>query len=338
MKRIIHEGDSIMLNDIKEWISDYLRYILLGAAVLLLILIIVFAVRLIGGHRSGQEKPKEKTTESELQTEDDNVSDNAAISTAGDELERNQKDVLDLMTRYYTAKLNKDYDTLDEICEVTDDEVKVEGSAMDDVIEQYNNLMTYSKAGLTDGSYIAFAYFDAKLTGIDTLVPTLRSMYLVTNEDGNLIVSNTKDHPEQQAYQKQVWTDDDVQALCKDVADRYDDCLEQNPDLEEFLASIKPDGSGSDGNANTDGNDTDGTTDGENGNGEASLGTMYASTGVNVRGEPDAESTLYGTLQTGMQVEVLENLDNGWSRVSYVTSDGTTIEGYMMTQYLTDSQ
>lgn len=321
-----------MLHDIKEWISDYLRYILLGVAGLLLILIIIFAVRLIGGHKSGKEKkPAEKQTEEQTQE------DVAPISTTSDELKRNQSDVLDLMTRYYTAKLNKDYDTLAKICEVSGDEVQAGANTMDDVIEQYNNLMTYSKAGLTEGSYIAFAYFDAKITGIDTLVPTLRSMYLVTNDEGDLIVSNTKNHPDQEAYQEQVWTDDDVQALCKDVADRYDDCLEQNPELEDLLASIQPDSDGGDTGDNTDA-DGDGTGEDADGDGSASLGTMYASTGVNVRGEPDAESTLYGTLQTGMQVEVLENLDNGWSRISYVTSDGTTIEGYMMTQYLTDTQ
>lgn len=325
-----------MLDDIREWISDYLRYILLGVAALLLLLIIIFAVRLIGGRRSGQEKPKEKTTESELQTE----ADDAPISVAGDELERNQADVLDLVTRYYTAKLNQDYDTLSEICEVMDDEAKAGYESMDDAIEQYNNLMTYSKAGLTEGSYVAFAYFDAKMTGIDTLVPTLRGLYLVTNEEGDLIVSNTKNHPDQEAYQKQVWADDDVQALRRDVADKYDDSLAQDPELAEYLESISKDGgSGGDStgtNGDEDGGTTDGDTDGENG--DAALGTMYASTGVNVRGEPDAESTLYGTLQTGMQVEVLENLDNGWSRISYVTSDGTTIEGYLMTQYLTDTQ
>ncbi len=320
-----------MLDDIREWISDYLRYILLGVAALLLLLIIIFAVRLIGGRRSGQEKPKEKTTESELQTE----VDDAPISVAGDELERNQADVLDLVTRYYTAKLNQDYDTLSEICEVMDDEAKAGYESMDDAIEQYNNLMTYSKAGLTEGSYVAFAYFDAKMTGIDTLVPTLRGLYLVTNEEGDLIVSNTKNHPDQEAYQKQVWADDDVQALRRDVADKYDDSLAQDPELAEYLESISKDG-GSGGDSTGTNGDEDGDTDGENG--DAALGTMYASTGVNVRGEPDAESTLYGTLQTGMQVEVLENLDNGWSRISYVTSDGTTIEGYLMTQYLTDTQ
>ena len=31
---------------------------------------------------------------------------------------------------------------------------------------------------------------------------------------------------------------------------------------------------------------------------------------------------------------VLENDDTGWSKVRYITSDGTTIEGYVKSEYL----
>lgn len=323
-----------MLNDIREWISDYLRYILLGVAGLLLLLIIIFAVRLFTGKGSGEQKKEKEQKEQQTEQDTQAADVNTPITAAGDALERNQVDVLDLVTRFYTAKLNKDQETLNEICEVTSDGANAGYEAMDDVIESYNNLITYSKAGLTEGSYVVFAYFDAKLTGIDTLVPTLRGLYLFTNEEGNLIISNTKSHPDQEAYQQQVWTDDDVQVLRKDVADQYEASLEQDEDLAQFVESMKAD-TGSNGGDTSDGDSGD---DADAGDTDAGLGTMYASTGVNVRGEPNAESTLYGTLMTGMQVEVLENLDNGWSRISYVTSDGTTIEGYMMTQYLTDTQ
>ncbi len=328
-----------MLDDIREWISDNLRYILLGVAGLLVILIIVFAVRLIGGHKkSGEEKPKksDKVVEQETKAADDDKAD-TPITTAGDALERNQKDVLDFVTRYYTAKLNQDYDTLGEICEVMDDKSKAGYESLDDVIEAYNNLMTYSKAGLTSGSYVVFAYFDAKVTGVDTLIPTLRGLYLVTDEEGNLIVSDIDSHADQKAYLEQVGSDDDVQVLRKDVADRYEDCIAQDPDLESFIASINSgegsgDTDGTDGDGSEDGQE-DGDTDGVEGGGQT--GTMYASTGVNVREEPSAESTKYGTLAPGMQVEVLENLDNGWSHVRYYSSEGTPTEGYVMTQYLT---
>ena len=87
------EGDRTMLDDIREWISDNLRYILLGVAGLLLILIIVFAVRLIGGRKkSGESQPKTKVEETDSQTkkEDDDTSADSPITTAGDPLERNQ--------------------------------------------------------------------------------------------------------------------------------------------------------------------------------------------------------------------------------------------------------
>lgn len=334
-----------MLDDIREWISDNLRYILLGVAGILVILIVVLAVRLIGGRKSDEKKQNAPAVEDELQTTSEDADTKPQTTqeetgeepagTAGDALKRNEPDVLDLVTRYYTAKLNQDYDTLGEICEVMDDSAKAGYEALDAAIESYNNLMTYSKAGLTQGSYVVFAYFDAKLTGFDTLVPTLRGLYLDTNEDGKLIVSDPKNHPDQEAYQEQVWTDDDVQALRKDVAAKYNDSLEQDPELASFVASVQPDQTG---NTDTDGTGGNGDDSVDNDGNGASLGTMYATTVVNVRGEPSAESTLYGTVTTGMQVEVLENLDSGWSRIRYNTSDGTIIEGYLMTQYLTSAQ
>ena len=80
------------------------------------------------------------------------------------------------------------------------------------------------------------------------------------------------------------------------------------------------------------------TTTGDGDTGEAATGsdtatTMQATTGVNVRAEASENATINGSLYAGMQVEVLENLDNGWSHIRY-TADGTTIEGYAMTQYL----
>ena len=333
-----------MLDDIREWISDNLRYILLGVAGILVILIIVLAVRLIGdGHKTEKSKKEQKVAETEQEPQSENKTATPPASTTAS-LERNQADVLDLVTSYYTARLNQDYDTLAEICGELDDNAKAAYEAQDEAFESYNNLMTYSKPGLTEGSYVVFAYFDSKLTGIDTLIPTLRGLYLVTNEDGKLVVSEPESHPDQRAYLQQVWADEDVQALRKDVADRYNESIAQDPDLAAYVASIESeaDGTGasveddaeSTGEENGDaaGNESDGD------NSDAQLGTMYASTGVNVRAEPSAESTKYGSLDFGMQVEVLENLDNGWSRVSFYTSEGTPKEGYVMTQYLTSGQ
>jgi uncharacterized protein YgiM (DUF1202 family) len=120
-------------------------------------------------------------------------------------------------------------------------------------------------------------------------------------------------------------TDADVQALIADVEKKLSDATAQDEELKNFVKS---------GTTSTDtqsSDDEDGTTSGEGSS--AATGTMAATTTVNVRGEPSTDATLYGILTEGMEVEVLENLDSGWSHISYVTG-GTTIEGYVMTQYL----
>lgn len=331
-----------MLNDIREWISDNLRYILLGAAGILLIVIIVFAVRLItGGGSSKEDKQKaEQTTEAQTdgQTEAQAAEgqeagtgneSGASVSNTTEDLVRNQVDVLNIVTKYYTAVADKDYDTLAGMCEVFDDSTRTAIEQQDRAIESFDNIMTYSKTGLKAGSYVVYVYFDAKLTGIDTKAPTLRELYLETDVEGNLMVADESD-PEVKAFRESCRTDADVQALLADVKNRFDAAVENDEALKNFVES---DSQGDTGN--TDG---DGTTNGDLADDgvviNATTGTMQATAGVNVRGTPSADGTLYWTLSQGEQVEVLENDDTGWSKVRYITSDGTTIEGYVKSEYL----
>lgn len=312
-----------MIDNIREWISDNLRYILLGAAGILILLIAFFAIRLITSLGSKPEKQKPQEKQSEMQT--------AAETEAENDLVRNQQDVLDVVTRYYNARLEKDYDTLDELCETMNDDVRAQYERQDTLIEAYNNILTYSKEGLDAGSYTVFAYFDVKLSGYSTLVPTLRGLYLMKNESGDLIVADPDRHPDVKAFQDQVWADDDVQALLEDVTRQYDERLAQDPELAKFVASNETTQEGNDSGSNPDdGTDSPDASD-------AITGTMYATTQVNVRGDASTDGILYGVLTPGMAVEVLENLDVGWSRVRY-TVNGTTIEGYVKTEYLTAQQ
>jgi hypothetical protein len=317
-------GGIDMLDDFREWLSDNLRYILLGVAGILVLLILFLAVRLFTGGSSSKQKETEaqQTTElnSETETEAKSVSSN---------LVKDQEDILKVVTDYYTARAAKDYDTLAQLCEVFDDDTRAEMEETDATIESYDNIITYSKAGLTEGSYVVYVYFDAKVTGIATAAPCLRELYLITDASGNLVISDKDSNAEQKAYIESMRTDDDVQALIADVEKKLSDAKEQDESLKAYVES-----SGT-SSAQT-GESSDGTTDDGTSSGEAA-GTMMANTGVNVRGEPSADATLYGTLYEGMSVEVLENLDSGWSHIRY-TSDGTTIEGYVMTQYLSEAQ
>ena len=317
-----------MLDDFREWLSDNLRYIILGLAAILLIVIAFFAVKLITGIGSPKE---EKKQEAVVDTEA--ITESQTEGTVKNDLVRNQQDILDIVSSYYTAKVNKDYDTLKNLSETFDETTQAAIDEQDAAIESYSNIMTYSKAGLAEGEYIVFVYCDVKLSGIDTLAPTIKVLYLITGDDGKLSISDIDGHPDRTNLLQEIQTDEYVQALLKDVDQKLENAMSQDEKLKDFLEQS---GSGaSDGdNANGTGGE-DGTGDG--GNSTAATGTMQATTAVNVRGEPSADSTLYGSLMEGMTVEVLENLDSGWSKIRYTTG-GTTIEGYVMTQYLGAAQ
>lgn len=319
-----------MLDDFREWVSDNLRYILLVIAAILIIVIAVFAVRLIRGIGSTETKEPETQTVTENKQEAE-TEGAGTVQTASSNLVKDQADILELMTTYYNARAAKDYDAMAELCDSFDDSTRAEVENWDAAIESYTNIMTYSKAGMTEGSYVVYVYFDAKLTGIDTLAPCLREWYLITNAEGKLVISDKDNDAEIKAYVESMRTDDDVQALREDVDKKLEDAKAQDENLKNFL---EPGSTG----GNTQNGDGDDSGDGEGGSdGSASLGTMMVTTGVNVRGEPDASSTKYGALYEGATVEVLENLDSGWSRISYI-ADGSTIEGYVMTQYLSAVQ
>ncbi len=324
-----------MMDNFREWLSDNLRYILLGLAVLLVVVIAFFAIRLISGGGSSKKDQAETAKPVEqsegVQTESKNASDDGTASeqtstetseTSGTSeypltKESSDSAVQTLVTQYYTAVAARDYDTLSSVDETFDEEAKAEVEA-ESAIESYNNIITYTKPGLTDGTYVAYIYFEAKITGIDTMAPSLREMYLVTDEDGILKIGDKRSSQELINYLLDCQRDNDVQSLVKDVNQKLETAKEQDSDLASYVDSI-----------NTVSDQADSGSD----NSGTQTGTMKVSTGVNVRGEASSDAVLYGTLTAGMEVEVLENLDNGWSKIRY-TYSGTTIEGYIMTQYL----
>lgn len=308
------------MDDFREWLSDNLRYILLGLGVILILVIAFFAVRLVKGLGS----PK-KERETEIVTEagtEAPVDEEAQNEPEESDLVRNDPDILNLVTKYYTARAEKDFETLKGMCETFDEKTQSDIERQDAAVESYSNILAYSKNGPEEGTFIVYVYFDIKLTGIDTLAPTLREVYAVTDVEGNLMVGDKTDV---ENYLMERQADADVQALVNDVDQKLQNAMAQDENLKNF---VQNQASGVQTPTDT------GTTEEGTGTTSAVTGTMYSTTELNVRGTASKDATLYGVLTAGQAVTVLENLDSGWSKISYVAG-GTTIEGYVMTQYLT---
>lgn len=312
-----------MLDNFREWLSDNLRYILLGLAVVLILVIGFCVVKLVTGGSSSSPEQSSGRAESEISTEEisETTAQNVQNETAAagtTSLVKDDVAILTLVKKYYTAAAAKDYVTLETIVSPWNDEVK-SSISRNDVIESYNNISTYSKKGPVANSYVVYTYFDGKVANIDTLAPSLTMLYIVTDESGNLVVSDREASQEVSDYIASVSLDADVQALIADVEAKCEAAQETDPALKEFMEQS------STGSQQTDGGSD--STDAE------LTGEAVATSEVNIRQEPNTDSAIMGVLQVGTQVTVLQMADDGWCQVSY-NAGAYTIEGYVKAEYL----
>lgn len=306
-----------MLDDIREWISDNLRYLLLGLAGILILVIVIFVIKFATGGG------KEKVPETEARTEKNTEQEEEVAPGAG--LEKDVPEVLEVMKKYYNAWADKDLETLKAIDPAlsAEDEAAIQNN---DAIESFNNITVYSSEGLTEGSYIVYAYFDAKIQGIGTLAPTLIDFYLQKDESDNLVMVDKYSTQELSDFTEKMQASKGVQALIQEVNQKLVEATENDADLKAYVISLqKKTDAGSQGD--------DGDTAGTSGDVPAVNSKVKATTEVRVRSEASTNGVIYGMLTTGAEATILENLDSGWSKIQY-TANGTTIEGYVMTQYL----
>lgn len=327
-----------MLDDFREWLSDNLRYILLGMAVVLIVVIGFCVVRLITGGSSEKKQTDQITEkmETEQLTEETDLSageipqgdasgavvqpETAATGTSS--LVKDDTAILTLVKKYYTAAAEKDLVTLESIVDPWNDEVK-ESILQNDVIENYNNISTYSKKGPVEKSYVVYAYYEGKVANIQTLVPSLSMLYLTTDASGNLVVSDRNANQEVADYIASVSSDADVQALISDVDKQCETAKSSDPALKEFMDALA---------AGADVDTADGEAD--TSTSAATTGDMVVMTEVlNIRQEPNTSSAVMGVVVSGTTVTVNEIVEDGWCQITYQSASGT-IEGYVMLEYL----
>lgn len=143
-----------MLDNFREWLSDNLRYILLGLAILAVLLLLFFGIKAITGNSSEKkDKEPEKKTEQEKKTVDSKKSDK-------DILEKNAyPEVNTLIESFYSAWGEKNVAKMKELTDnfnATDEE-KVSSATY---IESYKNINVYTRKGLDENSYVVFATYD----------------------------------------------------------------------------------------------------------------------------------------------------------------------------------
>ena len=303
------------MDNFREWLSDNLRYFMLGGAILLIVVVLFFGVRAFMG--SGKGDSSKDTVEN--QTTADNDQGNVPSSPANDgetdgkkdanPMEKANEEITSLIKSYYTALGDKDITTLRTLVDnlAPADESKITNAKY---IEGYEAGDIYTKKGLDDDSYVVYSCFYYICQGIDTKVPALAEFYVVKDTDGNWKIDGAvhDDSDEITKYEVSLRQDDDVKELKDKVKKLYDDAQASDPALTTFLEGLGEDDTGSEDTAE---------------------GTILVVTeDCNVRAAASSDAEILGGLSAGTEVEK-KGEDGEWVQIDY---DGT--EAYVYNSLL----
>ena len=297
------------MDDFREWLSDNLRYFMLGGAILIIVVVLFCGIRACSGSNKGNSGDEQKTT-----SEDQgNVPSSPISEGESDEkkedanpMETADADITALIKSYYQALGEKDIATLKTLEDdfTPSDESKV--TNLKDYIEGYEVGDVYTKKGMTDDSYVVYACFSYICQGIETKAPALTQFYVYKNSDGNWVIDNgALQDSEISAYMEDQLSDSDVSALVTKVKNELDQAQQSDPSLAEFLNGLGEEASVSTAT-------------------EAADGTMLTTTDeCNVRAEASTDAEILGVISADEQVEK-KGTDGEWVQIDY---DGET--GYI---------
>ena len=292
------------LDNFREWLSDNLRYFMLGGAILLIVVALFFGIRACVGTKKGNSDQDADTQ----QTTTDNNQGNVPSSPAKDgetdgkkdanPMETGNEEITSLIKSYFKALGGKDIATLRTLVDdlAPSDESKITNAK--EYIEGYEVDDVYTKKGMEDDTYVVYACFYYICQGIDTKVPALTQFYVFKDSEGSLKIDGAAyENAKITAYMDDVQADEDVQKLIKEREKLYEEAQEQDADLAAFL-----DGLGEDAGTTTV---ADGTV-------------MVVTEDCNVRAEADGE--VIGGLAAGTEVEK-KGQSGEWYQIEYEGQD-----------------
>lgn len=289
-----------MLDDIREWISDNLRYILLVLAGLVLLFLIISGIRLVAGGSS----PKNKKAGSS-QTVETSQTDTSKASETGETgdgntasaamAESQDQTLITLVKSYYQALAAGDVETVRVLTDElpSDEQTRIENSKD---VESYSDITVYSIPGLQEKTWIVYAKYSRKYTNFATAVPGLSRLYVCTADDGSYYISNGTMEESVKEYIEAQENNADVSALVQSVQTEYDAALAADANLAGYLQN----------------------------KGQSASNALYEADGTeltikqkcNVRSGASTSTEKLGQLEAGTKV-VKEGSEAEWIKITY---------------------
>ena len=276
-------------------------------------------------------------------------------------VENTDTNIYNLIASYFNAFANGDIETIKSISDYVDDTEIIKIEELSKYIESYPTIKVYTKKGLLDNTYIAYVYYKLTFHNFVDEVPGQQSFYICTREDGSLYLHEGDTDEATLEYMREVSVQDDVVELINQVTVEYNDLMVNNNQLFEYIsdlysevskatgeklasqvtegiggeavsseeaAAMEEEASSEEAGASEENGDNSQVASSESST-ETSSFTAVATVNVNMRNQDNEQAAILASVPGSTQVEVLEQKDNGWSRVRY---NGQ--EGYIKSEYL----
>ena len=332
--------------NMRELLEKY-KYYVIGAAVVLVVII-----ALVAGGRKTETVPEEPQETQEAA--DQEAADQQEEEP--NELEENSHSSIErLVSKYLDCIVNGDVDALESIVDELSDADKEEVKKLDKAYESYSDLKCYTKKGPDEDSYIVFVCCDMKIAGVETLAPYISCLYIgPKDESGNRYIryNNVEEDQALQAYVQELEQDPEVKALYDDVNARYQEALNNDPTLAEFVQNATGKANENTETAEEEAPAADEAAEQEDAQeetgeepaaeeqneepaeeeapaAEAQNRETRVTESVNIRSEASTDSDRIALAYQGDAITQIESYENGWSKVEY---KGET--GYVKTEFL----
>ena len=323
----------LLLKDGKEWAVQNKKISIPAAAVVLVILLACVSV--LSGKKNDTtdiaETAQAGTELTMIPVPDVPLEENAVAS------------INELMAQYYSALADGDVDTLAGIKNYISDVERLYIEKKSNYIEKYENIVCYTKVGLTEDSYLVYAYNEAKILDIETAVPALNTFVVYKNENGEYYIYEGDLEDNVFHYFQELSGQDDVTNLCNTVQAKYNETIAEDEKLAEFMEQFPKlvEDEVAKALAIEQANAAEAVEAGATEETEeiepeveepkAKVTEVETTDTVNVRSSDSQEADKVGRVPSGTRLPLIEKKENGWSKVEF---EGK--EAFIKSEYLSD--
>lgn len=303
-----------------RWMRRFLdanrTYVIVGSVTAAVTAVVVVAALLLGRNLQTASSDVSGQVGTEISGETESTPETMAVPLE----ENGHPEVNALIQAFYQAAAEGDMQQLSAMAQGLDEKELIYLEKRSAYIEEYQNLVCYTKPGLEEGSYVVYASYDMKFKDMETLVPGVSPYLVRMGEDGVYYIYEGEVDQEVDAYLTEVSLQDDVVDLYSRVQVRYDEAVAEDQELEAFLDQMTEDLTVQVGEALAEAEsvrESESDAQQAGGAGSAAPDKVRAIDVVNVRASDSEQAERIGKLQIGDELNRLESRANGWSMVEY---------------------